>query len=57
MNSSSDRLLQKNSSKAAAVTCSSAVLEITGKSCLINTNTSECEALLAKPGDLLYLHK
>lgn len=57
INSSSDTLLQRNSSKVVAVTCSTAGLEMSRKSSLINTNTFESEAVLAKPRVLLCLHK
>lgn len=57
INSSSDTLLQKNSSKAVAVTCSTVVLKMAGKSSLINANNFESEAVLAKPRVLLYFHK
>lgn len=57
INSSSDTLLQKNSSKAVAVTHSTAVLKMTGESSLINANSFESEAVLAKPRVLLYPYK
>lgn len=52
-NSSSDTLLPKYSSKAVAVTCGAAVLKMAGKSSLINANSFESEAVLAKPRVLL----
>lgn len=57
INSSSDTLLPKYSSKAVAVTCSAAVLKMAGKSSLINANSFVSEPVLPKARVLLYLHK